>query len=126
MGLILSGRANLCLSECGTTYEAYSRVSMCDRPRPEVRQDGRDPFPDKAGESTLMSRSGGVKGLRLSCAEKLGVPLEGERFVREHFGLHQGCQVPFRISSRNVGFLLRRCTGKGPHLAVMGEPRGMS
>ena len=90
MGLILSARANLCLSECGTTHEAYSRVSACDRPLPEVRQDGRDPFPDKAGESTLMSRSGGVKGLRLSCAKKLGVPLEGERFVREHFEFHQG------------------------------------
>ena len=30
-----------------------------------------DPFPDKAGESTLMSRSGGEKGLRLSGAGKL-------------------------------------------------------
>ena len=42
----------------------------------EVRREGRDPFPDKVGESTHISRSGGEKGLRISCAGKLGVPLE--------------------------------------------------
>ena len=33
-----------------------------------MRQEGWDTFPDKAGESTLMSRSGGEKRLRLSGA----------------------------------------------------------
>ena len=32
--------------------------------------------------------------------------------------LHQGCQVPFRVSGGNVGFLSRHCSGKGPHLAL--------
>ena len=41
-------------------------------------------------------------------------------------GLHQGCQVPFRISRGNVGFLFRCCSGKGPHLAMTGDPRGFS
>ena len=72
-----------------------------------------------------MLRSGG-KGLRLSCARKLGVPLESDRYAGEIFGLHQGCQVPFRISRGNVGFLLRRCRGKGLHLAMTGKPRGFS
>ena len=40
--------------------------------------------------------------------------------------MHQGCQVPFRISRGNVGFLLRHCSGKGPHLATTGDPRGFS
>ena len=40
--------------------------------------------------------------------------------------MNQGCQVPFRISRRNVGFILRRCSGKGPHLVMMGKPRGFS
>ena len=40
--------------------------------------------------------------------------------------LHQGCQVPFRTSRQNVGLLLSRCSGQGPHLALMGEPRGFS
>ena len=31
---------------------------------PEVRREGREPLPDHAGESTLLSRSGGEKGLR--------------------------------------------------------------
>ena len=37
------------------------------RPRigahPDVRREGREPLPDKAGESTILSQSGGVKGL---------------------------------------------------------------
>ena len=40
--------------------------------------------------------------------------------------MHKECQVPFQISRGNVGFLSRRCSGKGPHLAMMGEPRGFS
>src|SRR5574337_1267195 len=41
-------------------------------------------------------------------------------------GAHQGCQVPFRPPIPNVGLLLRRCSGKGLHLAMTGEPRGFS
>ena len=40
--------------------------------------------------------------------------------------LHQGCQVPFRTSRQNVGLLLSRCSGQGPHLALMRDPRGFS
>ena len=36
--------------------------------------------------------------------------------------MHQLCQIPFRISRGNVGFLLRCCSGKGPHLAMTGDP----
>ena len=39
------------------------------------------------------------------------------------FWLHQGCQVPFRTSRRNLGLLLRCCSGQGPHLALTGDPR---
>ena len=58
--------------------------------------------------------------------ENLGVPLEGDRYVRELCGSHQGCQVPFGPPILNVGLLLRRCSGKGLHLAMTGEPRGFS
>ena len=34
--------------------------------------------------------------------------------------------IPFRTSRRNVGLLLRRCRGQGPHLAMTGEPRSIS
>ena len=30
------------------------------------------------------------------------------------------------ITTNNVGLLLRHCSGKGLHLAMMGEPRGFS
>ena len=41
-------------------------------------------------------------------------------------GSHQGFQVTFRSSIRNVGLLLRRCSGQGPHLSMTVEPRGFS
>ena len=44
-------------------------------------REGREPLPDHAGESTLLSQSGGEKGLRRSGAGILGVPLEGTRRV---------------------------------------------
>ena len=64
MGPFLSGRGDQYLSECGTTHKASSRDSMCNWPHSEVRLEGREPFIDKEGESTLMSKSGGEKGLR--------------------------------------------------------------
>ena len=45
---------------------------------------------------------------------------------RRTFGVALGCQVPFPTSRRNVGLLLRRCSGQGPHLAMTREPRGFS
>ena len=50
----------------------------------------------------------------------------GDGYVGEHLEFHQGCQVPFHISRRNVVFLSRHCSGKGPHLALRGESRGFS
>ena len=44
----------------------------------------------------------------------------------EFFVLHQRYQVPFRVSRRKLGFLLRYCSGKGLHLAIMGKPHGFS
>ena len=41
-------------------------------------------------------------------------------------GAHQGCQVAFRPPIPNVGLVLRRCSGKGLHLAMTGERRGFS
>ena len=41
-----------------------SRISSCGRPHPEMRREGRESLPDHAGESTLLSPSGGEKGLR--------------------------------------------------------------
>ena len=38
------------------------------------------------------------------------------------FELRQRCPEPFQISKGNVAFLLNCCSGKGTHLAMMGEP----
>ena len=57
-------------------------------------------------------------GLFLSWGMKLGVPLEWGHYLWDHPELHNGCRVPFGVSRRNVGFLSRHCSGKGPHLAL--------
>ena len=62
--------------------------------------------------------------LRLSGAGKISVPLERDQYVGELFELHQRCQIPFGLSRGNVGFLLRRGSGKGLHLAMTGEHSG--
>ena len=61
--LINSGAGNRGLLERGTIHEATSRTSSLDWCHPEVRHEDREPLPDKAGESTILSRSGAVKGL---------------------------------------------------------------
>ena len=38
------------------------RISSGGRPHPEVCQESREPLPDHAGESPLLSRSGGRRG----------------------------------------------------------------
>ena len=70
-----------------------------------------------------MGRSRGEKGLRLSGAGN-SVFLSSETGMYGNFELHQGCQVPFRISRRNMGFPLRCCNGKELHLAMTGGGGG--
>ena len=72
-----------------------------------------------------MSRSGGRRGSDYVVPGNL-VFLLNETGMSGIFELHQGCQVPFRISRGNVGFLSRCCSGKGPHFAMRGEPRDFS
>ena len=68
----------------------------------------------------------GENGLFLSWGMKLGVPLEWGRYLGDHPELHNGYRVPFGVSRRNVGFLSRHCSGKGPHLTLRGESHGFS
>ena len=64
-----------------------------------MHREGREPLPDHAGESPLLSRSGGEKGLRGSGAGNLGVPLGGTRRVGVLMGVAErlsGIVSPFR------------------------------
>ena len=68
-----------------------------------------------------------VEGAQRKWCRKTSVFLSRETGMPGNFvGAHQGCQVPFRPPIPNVGLLLRRCSGKGLHLAMTGEPRGFS
>ena len=83
----------------GHQPRGLSRISSRGRPHPEGRREGREPLPDHAGESPLLSRSGGEKGLRGSGAGTLGVPLGGTRRVGGLLGVAgrlSGTVSPFR------------------------------
>ena len=76
-----------------------------------------NPFQTKQGSRPSCRDQEGRKGSEEGVPENLSVPLEGDRDFGELCGSHQGCQVPFRPPIPNVGLLLRRCSGKGLHLA---------
>ena len=85
-----------------------------------------NPFRTNQGSRPSCPDQEGRRGSEEVVPENLGVPLEGDGDVGELCGSHQGCQVPFRPPIPNVGLSLRRCSGKGLHLAMTGEPRGFS
>ena len=66
------------------------------------------------------------EGTHIKCCRETQCSSRVSGYVRELFGLHQEWQVPFRMSRGNMGFLLRCCSEKGPHLTMTGEPRGFS
>ncbi|WP_461086825.1 hypothetical protein, partial [Spirosoma flavus] len=68
-------------------------------PHPEVRPEGREPLPDKAGESTLLSRSGGEKGLRGGGAGKPQCSSRGRPGFRGT--LWVASRVPSALSASN-------------------------
>ena len=85
-----------------------------------------NPFQTMQGSRPSRPDQEGRRASEEVVPENLSVPLEGDRYVGELCGSHPGCQVPFRPPIPNVGLLLRRCSGKGLHLAMTGEPRGFS
>ena len=90
--------------------------------------------PGKAGNPFQTTQ-----GNRLSCHDQEGrrgsdevvlgpsvFPSREPGMSGNFWGSHEGCQVPFRTSGRNMGLPWRRRSGQGPHLAETLEPRGFS
>src|SRR5574340_698494 len=94
--LIKRGPGNRGPTECGTTHEATSGMSSCDR---KVG----NPFQTKQGSRPSRPDQEGRKGSEEGVPENLGVPHQGDREAGELCGSHQGCQVPFRPPIPNVG-----------------------
>ena len=63
---------------------------------------------------------------RIARRDKPSPVSNAKKYVGELLGSHQGCQVLFRTSRWNVGLLLRRCSGKVTHIAMVGQPLGFS
>ena len=85
-----------------------------------------NPFQTNQGSRPSCPEQEGRRGSEEVVPENLGAPFQGDRYVGELCGSHQGCQVPYGPPILNVGLLLRCCSGKGFHLAMTGEPRGFS
>ena len=124
--LIQSGLGNRGRSACGTTHGA------------------RLEFPREAGLILRCAGKAGnpfqnTQGNRLSCRDEEGrrgsdegvpgpsvFPSREPGVSGKFWRSHEGCQVPFRNSGRNVRLPLRRRSGQGPHLAKTLGPRGFS
>ena len=124
--LIQSGLGNRGRSACGTTHGA------------------RLEFPREAGLILRCAGKAGnpfqnTQGNRLSCRDEEGrrgsdegvpgpsvFPSREPGVSGKFWRSHEGCQVPFRNSERNVRLPLRRRSGQGPHLAKTLGPRGFS
>ena len=64
------------------------------------------------------------KGAQIEvCRETLFLSSRAE-YVGELLELYKEWRVQFRVSWGTVGFLLRHCSGKGPHLTLRGESSG--
>ena len=83
-----------------------------------------NPFQTKQGSRPSCGDQEGRRGSEEVVPENLGVPLQGDRDAGELCG--GASRVPSTVSTSNSsrGILLRRCSGKGLHLAMTGEPRG--
>ena len=124
--LLKSRLGNRGRSACGTTHVA------------------RLEFPRETG---LLLRCAGkagnpfhtTQGNRLSCRDQEGrtgsdevvpgtsvFPSREPGVSGDFGGSHEGCQMPFRTSGRNMGLPLRRHSRQGPHLPKTLEPRGFS
>ena len=124
--LIESGLGNRGRLACGTTHGA------------------RLEFPREAGLILRCAGKAGnpfqnTQGNRLSCRDEEGrrgsdegvpgpsvFPSREPGVSGKFWRSHEGCQVPFRYSGRNVRLPLRRRSGQGPHLTKTLGPRAFS
>ena len=127
---------NRVLSRGDREIGVLRNVEAPTRPRLECRRETGlilrcdrkvgNPFQTKQGNRPSCPDQEGRRGSEEVVPENFRVPPEGDRNAGDLCGSHQGSQVPFRPPIPNVELLLRRCSGKGLHLAMTGEPRGFS
>ena len=118
------------LSRADREIGVFWKVSLPTRLRLEfpretgliLRCDGEvgNPFQTKQGNGPSCRVQEERRGSEEVVSENL-VSSQGDRYVKELCGSHQGFQVPFRTSSQNLGLLMRPHRGKGLHLAIEGN-----
>ena len=121
-----SGPGNRGRLACGTTHVAHLEFPRETSIILRCAGKARNTFHTKQGN-------------RLSCryqAERWGsdevvpgpsvFPSREPGVLGNFWGSHEGCQVPFRTSGRNMGLPCRRCSGQRPHPVKTLEPRRFS
>ena len=92
-----------------------------------LRCDGKVgiPFQTKQGNCPHVEIRRG-EGAQIMLCQEIRCSSRVRPVCRELFELHQGRQVPFRISRGKVEFLSKKCSEKVPHLVMTREPRAFS
>ena len=88
-----------------------------------VPWEGREPFQTRQGNRLSCRYQEGRRGSEDVVPGPSVFPSRETGMSGKFWGSHEGCQVPFRTSGRNLGLPLRRCSGQGPHIAKTLEPR---
>ena len=124
--LLKSGPGNRGRSACGTTH-----VARLEFPRETgliLRCAGRagNPFRTTQGNRLSCRDQEGRRGSDEAVPGLSVFPSREPGVSGNLWGSHEGCQVPFLTSGRNMELPLRRRSGQGPHLAKTLEPRVFS
>ena len=104
--------------------QGSSRISSGGRPHPEVCRESRNPFQNTQGNRLSCRDEEGRRGSDEGVPGPSVFPSREPGMSGKFWRSHEGCQVPFRNSGRNVRLPLRRRRGQGPHLGKTWEPRG--
>ena len=124
--LLKSGPGNQGRSACGTTHVAPLEFPRETGLIPRCAGKSGNPFHTTQGNRLSCRDQEGRRGLDELVPGTSVFPSREPGVSGDFGGSHEGCQVPFRTSGRNMGLPLRRRSGQGPHLAKTLEPRGFS
>ena len=124
--LIQSGLGNRGRSACGTTHGA--RLEFPREAGLILRCAGKagNPFQNRQGNRLSCRDEEGRRGSDEGVPGPSVFPSREPGVSGKFWRSHEGCQVPFRNSGRNVRLPLRRRSGQRPHLAKTLGPRGFS
>ena len=88
-----------------------------------LRWDGYSAFPSRRrrGIDPHFELRRGKSGTSCVVVGNSAFLSSGDSYLGKLLGFHKGCQIPFLLPRRNIGFLGKHCSVKGPHLMWRGK-----